>query len=65
MTQKEQMLRFIKGYDVVSEDALLNRFDLSFTATLKDLKDRGLCHPEYRVQKSRWNDSGTRSCLYS
>lgn len=37
MTQKEQMLRYIKGYDVVAEVALQNQFGSSFQATLKEL----------------------------
>ena len=39
MTQKEQMLRFIKRHDVVAADeALSNRYGSSFTATLKELR---------------------------
>lgn len=41
MKQNERMLRFIRGYDVVDETALKNKFGDSYPATMQSLKRDG------------------------
>ena len=50
MTQMEKMLRYIRGFDLVAEVALSNRFGPSFEATLKELAASGFVtlKTEYR-----------------